>query len=833
MWACVLTALSAFASRAQAIQPSEQSFRTHIRPLLETRCFDCHGDGAKKGGVAFDGFASDSELLADKELWFRVLKNVRGGLMPPPKKDQPTPEQRQQLAGWIKAEVFQLDPNRPDPGRVVLRRLNRIEYRNTVRDLTGVDFRTDEEFPADDTGHGFDNIGEVLTLPTMLLEKYLAAAKSIVQRAVPPAAFVMPEQRINGDQFFRTVKNGEEERRESMSTLSYYDPLTVSADVTLEHPGRYTVVFDFSGQQKYVEGEADRNKCRLILKADGEELKREDFSTASGRHFTFDFSRDWLAGRHQLSVEIEPLTPEEKQVRSLALRLDSVTVRGPDDKSKWRKAPNHERWFAKEIPADAAGRRAYASGVLSQFSSRAFRRPVDDATVARLADLTERIYSEAGQTFEAGVSRSMEAVLASPRFLFREEPAEPLADGQSHPFVDEYALASRLSYFLWSTMPDEELMRLAGEKKLRVNLAAQFKRLFDDERSQGFVGNFAGQWLQSRDIEGVPIDARFVLRREEKPDPEFEKARQRMFELRRKDTAELTPEEKEELEKGRSVFRRNFDRFKNAEFSGAIRRDMRRETEKYFEFVIREDRPLLELIDSDYTFLNERLAKHYGLPDMEGDDLRRVVLPADNPRGGILTQGTVLAVTSNPTRTSPVKRGLFILENFLGSPPPPPPANVPPLEDSSRGRGFQGTLRENLARHREDAQCASCHNRMDPLGLALENFNAMGRWRDFERGQPVDAGGQLVSGEKFSSARELKRILATNHRDAFLRCLTEKMLTYALGRGLDYRDETTVDQILERIEKSGGRARALLTGIVESDAFLKRRAPNEEKTVSR
>jgi len=338
-----------------------------------------------------------------------------------------------------------------------------------------------------------------------------------------------------------------------------------------------------------------------------------------------------------------------------------------------------------------------------------------------------------------------------------------------------------------------------------------------------FVRNFTGQWLQARDVESVPIDARFVLMREQKPDPEAEAARTRFFELRRKRQEELTKEEDEEMQNVRAVFRKGFDRFKDAEFRGDVRRDMRRETEMYFSHVLRENRPITELLASDYTFLNKRLAEHYRVPDVDGDEIRKVTLPADSARGGILTQGAVLAVTSNPTRTSPVKRGLFILDNILGTPPPPPPPDVPPLEDFNRGQGpVAGTLRQTLEKHRADAKCASCHNRMDPLGLAFENFNAMGQWRDTERGQNVDAAGQLVSGEKFNGARELKQILVTQHRDAYHRCFTEKLLTYALGRGLDWRDEATMDLLLAKLNATEGRLRDILRSIVESDAFLRR-----------
>lgn len=807
-----------------ACHAAETAVPDGIRATLEQQCFDCHADGAGKGGVSFDGYASDAALLADKALWLRVLKNVRAGLMPPPdKKTQPSAEERTALQQWIKSSVFELNPAQPDPGRPILRRLNRAEYRNTIRDLTGVDFRVDEEFPADDAGHGFDNIGEVLNISPMLMEKYLEAAKSIVQKAVPLQPRAMPLQRLEGGQFRRLTGNvGDIEKGPPMSVLNYTEPAVIGAAMSLQHPGKYRVTFHLSGRDRYVEGEVDLNKARLIFKADGVELGRAEYAHAGGRDFRQEFLCDWKEGRHEFTVELERLTPDEKSVRSLGMEVRHVTLSGPDNPQFWVKAEGYEKWFPREIPADGEARKAYAGELLGGFARLAFRRPVDESTVHRLTKLAESVWTQPEQTFESGISRAMEAVLASPRFLFREEFTAPAAEGQ-HPFVDEHTLASRLSYFLWSTTPDQELSRAADQNLLRAELGPQIQRILAHEKAQSFVRNFTGQWLQARDIEGIPIDARFVLIRQEKPDPEMEHARKRFFELREKEATELTPEEKTEMETVRTVFRKSRERFKDADFSGNLRRDMRRETELYFDHVLRNNRPLTELIESNYTFLNQRLAGHYGVPGVEGDHFRLVTLPEGHPRGGVLTQGTVLAVTSNPTRTSPVKRGLFILEKVLGTPPPPPPPNIPALEDLSKGRGFEGTLRENLARHRADPKCASCHNRMDPLGLAFENFNAMGSWRDDERGVKVEAGGQLVSGESFSSVRELKHILVTRHREAFYRCFIEKLLIYALGRGLEWSDETVIDQLLAGLNQSNGQAAALISGIIESDAFQRRR----------
>jgi hypothetical protein len=680
---CLLAALAAL-TVTPLTRGSETSavsqFRKEIEPILVSYCYDCHGDGLARGNVAFDELKTD-EALVDHELWLKVLKNVRANIMPPEKKARPNDNERERLEHWIKVSAFGLDLQNPDPGRVTVRRLNRVEYRNTVRDLTGVDFRVELEFPPDDSGHGFDNIADVLTLPPMLLEKYFEAAKSIVARSVPDA------------------------------------------------PG----------------------------------------------------------GR------------------------------------------NYERFFGKAPAATVEARREHAREVLENFARRAFRRPVDDKTLDRLTALAESIYSQPGKTYEAGVSQAMVAVLASPRFLFREEGTEPIRRPNEHPQVDEYALASRLSYFLWSTMPDEELFRLAAEGSLRKNLSAQVKRMLADRRSEALVRNFVGQWLHTRDIENIPIEERAVLAREDGSNTDRERNRRRFRELRDKPEESLTPEEKEELGRLRAAFRNAGQ--PRVEMTGELRRAMRQETEKTFEYILREDRSLLELLDSDYTFLNERLARHYGIEDVTGNEVRRVTLPADSPRGGVLGQGTILAVTSNPTRTSPVKRGVFILENILGLPPPPPPPDIPPLEDAARKTdGRTPTLREVLAVHREQPLCSSCHNRMDPLGLAFENFNAMGMWRDQEYGQPIDAAGKLVTGATFSDVRGLKRILVTQHQRDFYTALTEKLMTYALGRGMEYYDVETVDQIVARLAKADGRPSALLMGIVESAPFQKTRNLNAPRT---
>jgi mono/diheme cytochrome c family protein len=802
---------------AQAADPAAAAdFKKNIQPVLEEYCYDCHGDGEKKGGVALDAFNTNTNFAEGRDIWWRVLKNLRANLMPPAKKtSRPTGEQKEIIAHWIKRAVFEADPLNPDPGRVTIRRLNRVEYQNTIRDLVGVEFDASGEFPPDDTGHGFDNIGDVLTLSPMLLEKYLVAAEKIIAQAVPVVASVAPEQVIHGWEF----RNG----GENSGSLSYYSPASVTNIFNAPRAGRYQLNVDLMVNEKYVDDVFDYNKCLFIFRVDGKELLQKEFSWEGGKPYHFNYDQDWAAGDHQLDFELRPLTPGLAQTRTLSLQITAVTVRGPMAREYGVQPKNYARFFPKDIPNSAAGRRAYALELLGDFARRAFRRPVDDETSGRLAGLAEGVYDQPGNTFESGVAEAMVAVLASPRFIFREESVEP-GGRQPYALVDEYALATRLSYFLWSSMPDEELFQQAAAGTLRKNLSAQVARMLADRRANALEKNFVGQWLQARDIEIVPIEARSVLAREQKFDPHQDAQRERFRELNDKPEEKLTPEEKAELATIRAAFRAQ-RQHPGVDLTPDLRRAMRQETESVFEYVLHEDRSLLELLDSDYTFVNERLARHYGITNVVGPEMRRVTLPPDSPRGGILTEGTVLAVTSNPTRTSPVKRGVFILDNVLGTPALPPPPNIPPLEDAIKNLTNRApTLRETLAVHRENVLCASCHDRMDPLGLALENFNALGMWRAQEYGQPIDPSGKLATGEEFSNIQELKHLLVKDHAEDFYRTLTQKLLTYGLGRGLDYYDVETVDQIVDRIEKSGGKPSALLAGIIESAPFQKTRA---------
>ena len=800
-----------------------RKFREAVQPVLADYCYACHGDGAKKGGVTLDAFANDEALTADRDLWWTVLKNVRSGTMPPAGKPRPSADEVRALEDWVKTAALKIDPKNPDPGRVTLRRLNRVEYRNTIRDLMGVEYKTEEEFPPDDTGYGFDTIGDVLGVSPLLLEKYMQAAESIVSAAVPTVSKVLRVQTIPGTEFRGDGGvNGDK--------MTFYKPAKASHVLKDEPAGPRRIVVTLSVRGAF---DFDPGKCRLTFRSGDKELLKQEFVWQDGRKFPFEFTEDWQAGDHPLSFEIEPLTPPEKRKTSVDMRVVSVQVDGPLGKEHWVRPKNFDRFFNGDDPKTEDGRRSAAREVLRKFTAKAFRRPVDDRTLDRLTAWAEDGYTKQGQSFEEGLSQARVAVLSSPRFLFRVEGTVPDAAGGA-PLLDEYALASRLSYFLWSTMPDAELFRLAGQGALRKQLKAQVDRMLADERSNVLVENFTGQWLQARDVDGIAIDARTVLARDngEEKELKLQEEQFRAFLAEREAEAAAAkkagePQKKQDAGQFKGVRGRFTKLFgtPKAQLDDDLRRAMRRETELFFGAILKEDRDVLDLLDADFTFLNEKLAKHYGVTGVKGEAMRRVTLPADSPRGGLLTQGTVLVVTSNPTRTSPVKRGLFVLDNVLGTPAPPAPPDIPQLEESEKAfAGREPTLREVLEVHRSKPLCNACHARMDPLGLALESFNAMGMHREKERGQPLDTGGKLITGESFDGVRALKKVLRENHREDFYRCLTEKLMTYALGRGLESYDVESVDRVVRALGENKGKASTLVLGVIESAPFQKRRA---------
>ncbi len=777
---CLALLLSAIFAPAAVVRAAD--FEKRVVPLLEDYCYDCHGEGMKKGGFQMDKYKSVDAHLQDTEHWFTVWKHLQSQLMPPSDEAQPSAEQRNEILRWIEKDVFKVDPNAPDPGRVTIRRLNREEYRNTINDVLGVKFDTNEEFPADDTGYGFDTIGDVLSLSPLLMEKYMAAAEAIAAEIVAKSGGQIPTKYIGSDQF-----RGVDDPKKNARTLRFAEPASLVKAQAVEHPGRYRVTVELNVQGSM---EATSHTAKLGVLVDGKEVQTAELGWDNRRNIKVSTELDLTPGEHQIGLTMTPGTPPQESENPLTARIENVNLHGPLDGSHVEYPGEYYRVFLDgPPPADAEARTAYGRKIVRHVAERAFRRPVNDATVERLSVLAREVEQGPNGSFERGIGHAITAMVASPRFIFRAEAQpEPNNPGKIVP-IDEFALASRLSYFLWSSAPDEELLELARKGQLRANLRQQVDRLLAHERSERFVDNFVGQWLQTRDVEGMNIDARRVLGRR-----------------RRAEAEEI--------------------------FSNRVRRAMRQETEMLFAHLVKENRSVFELLTADYTFLNEDLARFYDIDGVKGGEMRKVPLAEDNKRrAGILGHGSMLVVTSNPTRTSPVKRGLFLLDNLLGTPAPPAPPDVPELEAARRGEA-KLTMREMMEVHRADALCASCHKRMDPLGLALESFNAIGQYREEEDGAKIDTAGQLITGEKFADVRELAAVLATSRGDDFLRCLTEKLLVYALGRGLEYFDTPTTAKIVEQLKKDGGAIHSLVYGVVESAPFQKRRGDGEHFTAS-
>ncbi len=814
----VVISIGTICETCSADSTSLDSYDRDIKPLLQKYCGDCHGGGSSDGNVTLDHFQSAEEAAAVPELWWKVLKNLRSGVMPPADSPRLEDSELEQIAHWIKTQAFQIRTDHIDPGSLSVRRLNRSEYGNTVSDLMGIEFDAALLFPPEDSGGGFDNLGDALTFSPMLMEKYLQAARAIVGEAVPTVCKVLPHQTLVGSDFQR------EDSKTRSSRLDGKKSATVEATASIDEPGDYTVACRFKVDGSF---EFDPARYTVLFRIDGQERLSQEFGWGDDQYFTQTYDENWSAGEHAFELSLEPVVAKaasdgddqggSREDTSVHFELVSLRIEGPTDTKRLVHPDRYERFFTRdEPPLENAQREAYATEVLRRFTNRAYRGPVDDSTIDRLVKIAQETYRQPEATFEQGIARAMVAVLASPRFLFRLENVVPPEDPDAtFGLVDEYSLASRLSYLLWSTMPDDELFRLAEGGMLRAHLAQQIDRMMSDDRSRQFVRNFVGQWLRTRDVTQIVIDPLVVLGYEEEFQSLRENFRSRSRRLR----------EEEMSEDDRQLFARYRElRSIQDRFDSDLRTAIRRETEMCFEHIVSEDRSLLELLDSDYTFLNEKLAEHYDIPGVDGSEMRRVELAKDSVRGGVVTQASMLVITSNPTRTSPVKRGLFILDNLLGTPAPPAPGSVPELEDSaSRFGDHEPTLRELLAAHRENALCASCHARMDPLGLALENFNALGMWRDSEHGQAIDPSGSLITGEEFQDVRELKRVLKDQHAADFYRCVTQKMLTYAIGRSLDFRDEETIDRIVQRLESQDGRFSSLLQGVIESAPFQKLR----------
>jgi hypothetical protein len=829
-------------------------YHQNVEPILKENCYDCHGDGESRANIAFDTLTNADQILNNPELWLKVLKNTRAGLMPPPKKHpRLSPDQQAVLDQWIEFAAFGVDPKNLDPGRVTVRRLNRTEYHNSMRDLLGIDFPVETALPPDDVGYGFDNIGDVLSISPMRMEKFIEAAMTAVEMGVPMDTVAISSQMARPFDFLDATG------KQTGDNLSFYKTNKVSHSYHAKFAGDYRI--HIAGK---VDGESnpDPQLVRIHILSDDKEFFSQQYKWSDAEYYDDERVIHWNAGDHDISFVTQPLLDLQPLRTKMDYRILYVRVEGPLNRKNWEHPPGYERFYTRDVPPSApAERRAYAREVLGRFIPKAFRRPVSNDELDRFVALAEKNYSLPGVPFEKGVAQAMVAALASPQFLFHMETAEPLAPGQTYAKIDEYTLASRLSFALWNSIPDDELTQAAARGELRKNFEAQVKRMLADPKSQAFGENFPGQWLQSRGVLDVPINSAEVMAREANPAP-VSMSSTNVANAVSTIVATATPVAETiqpspvvataaaapaaepivggnlsatpaagagnnvaPVRAARGGRNRGPVILSGTSLTPEIRVAMKHEVETYFNHIVREDRSVLELLQSDYTFVNDQLAAVYGITNITGPEMREVKLPPNDPRGGVLTMGAILTVTSNPTRTSPVKRGKWILQNILGAPPAPPPPNIPALEDSqAKILDHQPTQRELLAIHRENPLCASCHSRMDPLGFALENFNAFGRARTKEYGQPIDPSGELDTGEKFSDVRDLKKALVEKHRIEFYRTMTEKLLTYVLGRGMEYYDAPTVDGIVERLDKDDGRFSTLLFGVLESAPFQERRA---------
>ncbi len=759
---------------APILAAGEVTFEKEIKPILEDYCFDCHGDGASKGDFSMDEYDDLSGHLDDIDHWLAVWRNVRSQIMPPPKKDQPDLAEKQQLMRWIEKRVFKLDPNHPDPGRVTIRRLNRVEYYYSIKDLLGVEYATWENFPADDTGYGFDTIGDVLSISPLHMEKYLEAASTVAEKALPKGTVMQTPVRFFEGSRFR--EDGDDSHQADWLEFKEERKVFLKGDAPVK--GVYQVTLDYAIRGSIA---ATDQSARLELWMNGKKIAERTVGWDQRDTIKIGGQADLMKGSNTIEVRLRPKNPPGAGQGGQSAVLKQVSIRGPLNGS-YKEYPKGYSMIMVDGPApeEIRERELYARKIMRSFVSRAFRRPLDRGTVARLVKMAMEVDQSPGRSFEDGIKHAMTAVLASPRFLFRAEiQPEPNNSGKTV-MLDEYALAARLSFFLWSSVPDDELLSLAFKNQLRKNLGAQIDRMIASSKSRRFVNNFVGQWLQARDVENIAIDAKRVIGTKDQ---------------------------------------READRI----FNDRLRSDMKEESELFFEFILKKNRPLKELISARYSFLNERLAGFYGIPGVLGSEHRLVDLHEHPQRGGILGQGTFLLVTSNPTRTSPVKRGLFVLDNLLGTPAPPAPPDVPELEEVSEHNNKPLTMRQMMEVHRKKPLCASCHKRMDPIGLGLENFNAIGQFRSQESGQPIDSSGVLITGEKFSDIAALKSVLADERRDDFYRCLSEKILTYAIGRGPKYFDAVTIDALVRQLNEGDGTLKDLVITIIESVPFQKRR----------
>jgi hypothetical protein len=755
--------------------PSVSRDEAAFQQFVESHCLDCHDHVTKTADLALDDLMG-AEIGQHQEPWEKVVRKLTSRQMPP--SDAPRPEEAEYNAAtkWLAATLDAAAAEQPNPGRTEsFRRLNRTEYQNAIRDLLALEIDAAALLPADESSLGFDNI-TVTNLSPTLLGRYISAAQTISRLAVGSAPLEPREDvfRVRPDVTQDSHVEGLPLGTRGGTVIAYNFPQDGEYEISVRLMRDRNDEVESLTEPHELEILLDRERVSLITvkpprgavtHAGVDAHLKARIKTTAGPH---DVGVAFLAkGSPLLETSRQPLNVHFNFYRHprIGPAVRQVSIDGPLEASGPGDTPSRQRIFGS-APAESGDEEEHAKQILSQLARRAYRRPVDDADLK-----TPMEFYRAGRAdgdFDAGIEMALSAILVNPNFLFRIERDPAGADSGTAFKIDDVTLASRLSFFLWSSIPDDELLDLAarGELSRPDVLEGQVRRMLTDRRSQSLVNNFADQWLYLRNLDSVNPDMRLF------PD-----------------------------------------------FDDNLRQAMRQETELFFASIVREDRSVLDLIRADYTFLNERLAKHYGIPHVYGSRFRRVALDDGGPRGGLLRQGSILTVTSYATRTSPVLRGQWVLKNLIGMPAPPPPPDVPDLEESTILR--TATVRERLTQHRANEACASCHDLIDPVGFALENFDAVGRWRDAEGGAAVDASGGLPGGSQFVGVAGLEQALL-DRPELFVRTLIEKLMTFALGRGVEYYDGPAIRKIVREAHDDDYRFSRLVVGIVQSTPFRMR-----------
>ena len=742
--------------------PEDATFKTKILPFLQKYCLECHNGNKAAGGLTLEGFQSEAHARKDRKTWATVQHVLTAGEMPPKKKAQPSKDEKEFVTNWIETTLTKVDCTGPkDPGRVTIRRLNRAEYNNTIRDLCAVDINPAESFPADDVGYGFDNIGDVLSFQPVLLEKYMAAAERILATALKIEELPKSTKQSFGAQNINVLPR----------SAKTPDPVKI---VFKSEGSGYLEKFNFPIEGDYAirfrgwGSKVGDEFPKVVIRVDGKEIKSYTVEAEMGKSKFFEATGHFTGGEKKISIAFTNAFEDKQDKKFREFGLERIEIEGPTNPVPPPEAASLKLLlFAR--PNGTKDLRPTAEKVLAKFATRAYRRPVKPAELERLMKLFD-VATKQGEPFEKAIRLPMKAVLVSPHFLYRieDDPKNP-NDVRT---LNDFEFATRLSYFLWSSMPDEELSKHAeaGDVRKPAVLESQVKRMLKDPKSRGLSENFAAQWLQLRNLTTIAPDKGYF-----------------------------------------------------PAWDDDLRSAMGREAEAFFEYIVRNDRSILEFLDADYSFVNDRLAKHYGMTNVNGPEFRKVKL-SDDRRGGVITMASTLTVTSNPTRTSPVKRGKWIMENILGTPPPPPAPDVPELPPTGQ---LKGTLRQQMEQHRSNASCATCHARLDPLGFGLENFDGIGTWRTQDNKQAIDASGVLPAGEKFNGPAALRKVLL-GKSDQFRHCFAEKLLTFSLGRGLEYYDKCVLDEIAAEAKAHRDTFSSLVLAIVKSDPFQKRKGKRSE-----